>query len=165
MDIRVGKIVEVWANPNSEKLYNEKIDMGNGEIRGIASGLQQFIPLEGMKDQLVVVMCNLKPRKLADYMSAGMVLCGETEDKKVVELIEPPAGSVPGDLISFKDFARSPPEVLPAKKNPWDNVAPRLVIRDDSAACYKDEAGNMIPFEVQGKGICKSKTLKAGIIK
>ncbi len=39
MDIRVGRIVEVWKNPNSDKLYNEKIDIGNGEIRGIASGL------------------------------------------------------------------------------------------------------------------------------
>jgi len=39
LDIRVGKIIEVWKNPASEKLYNEKIDLGNGEIRSIASGL------------------------------------------------------------------------------------------------------------------------------
>jgi glutamyl-tRNA synthetase len=39
MDIRVGKIVDVVKNPNSENLYNEKIDIGNGEIREIASGL------------------------------------------------------------------------------------------------------------------------------
>ena len=40
MDIRVGKIVEVWKHPESDKLYCEKIDIGNGEIRQIASGLQ-----------------------------------------------------------------------------------------------------------------------------
>jgi tRNA-binding EMAP/Myf-like protein len=39
MDFRVGKIIEVWANPESEKLYNEKVDIGNNEIRSIASGL------------------------------------------------------------------------------------------------------------------------------
>ena len=39
MDFRVGKIVGVEVNPNSDKLYNEKIDVGNGEIREIASGL------------------------------------------------------------------------------------------------------------------------------
>jgi len=39
LDLRVGKIVEVWVNPESDKLYNEKIDLGNGEIRSIASGL------------------------------------------------------------------------------------------------------------------------------
>lgn len=38
-DIRVGKIVWCEKNPNSEKLYNEKIDIGNGEVRDIASGL------------------------------------------------------------------------------------------------------------------------------
>lgn len=37
--MRVGKIIEVEKNPKSEKLYNEKVDIGNGEIRSIASGL------------------------------------------------------------------------------------------------------------------------------
>lgn len=81
MDIRVGKIIEVWKNPNSEKLYNEKVDIGNGEIRSIASGLQKLIPLEEMKDAMCVVLCNLKAKKLADYMSHGMVLCAETPDR------------------------------------------------------------------------------------
>jgi tRNA-binding EMAP/Myf-like protein len=46
MDIRVGKIVDVCVNPNSDKLYNEKVDIGNGEVREIASGLQKHIPIE-----------------------------------------------------------------------------------------------------------------------
>ena len=46
MDFRVGKIVEIWPNPDSEKLYNEKVDIGNGEIRSIASGLQKLIPID-----------------------------------------------------------------------------------------------------------------------
>ncbi len=48
MDIRVGRIIEVWKNPASEKLYNEKVDIGNGEIRSIASGLQKLVPIEQM---------------------------------------------------------------------------------------------------------------------
>jgi len=39
MDFRVGKIIWVEKNPNSDKLYNEKVDIGNGEIREIGSGL------------------------------------------------------------------------------------------------------------------------------
>lgn len=77
-DIRVGKIVWVEANPNSEKLYNEKVDIGNGEIRDIASGLQKFMSLEEMKDAMVTVICNLKARPLAGWKSHGMVLCAET---------------------------------------------------------------------------------------
>lgn len=45
-DFRVGKIVECERNPKSEKLYCEKIDMGNGEIREITSGLAHFYTLE-----------------------------------------------------------------------------------------------------------------------
>lgn len=41
----MGKIIKVWANPESEKLYNEEVDIG-GEIRKIASGLQKLIPLD-----------------------------------------------------------------------------------------------------------------------
>jgi len=39
MDIRVGKIVKVWKHPESEKLYCEEVELANGEIRKIASGL------------------------------------------------------------------------------------------------------------------------------
>lgn len=87
MDIRVGKIVKVWKHPESTKLYCEEVDIGNGEIRKIASGLQEFVPLEAMDGALCVVLCNLKAKKLAGYESHGMVLCGETETKSVVELI------------------------------------------------------------------------------
>ena len=39
IDLRVGRVIEIWKNPASDKLYNEKVDIGNGEIRCIASGL------------------------------------------------------------------------------------------------------------------------------
>jgi len=50
---------------------------------------------------MVVVLCNLKEKKLAGFPSHGMVLCGETPDKSAVELLTPPAGCVPGDLITI----------------------------------------------------------------
>lgn len=125
MDIRVGKITKVWVHPESEKLYCEEIDIGNGEIRKIASGLQKFIPIEGMENQLVIVLTNLKAKPLAGFPSHGMVLCAETPDKSAVELITPPEGSQPGDLVFFEGQGREPPEQLP-KKNPWDTVQPAL---------------------------------------
>ena len=39
LDLRVGKVVKVYPNPQSDKLYNEEVDIGNGEVRNIASGL------------------------------------------------------------------------------------------------------------------------------
>jgi aminoacyl tRNA synthase complex-interacting multifunctional protein 1 len=158
MDIRVGRIVEVWKNPNSEKLYNEKVDIGNGEIRCIASGLQKLVPIENMQNAMCVVLCNLKPKKLADYMSHGMILCAETPDRQTAELLQPPEGSQPGDLITFEGYERRPPEALNAKKNPWDNVQPKLNLNDKGVACYET-----IPF-MTPKGPVSSKSITNGVI-
>ena len=161
--MRVGKIVEAWANPNSDTIYNEKIDMGNGEIRTIASGLRAHITLENMQGAMVVVLCNLKPRKIADYESQGMVLCAQYADKSKIEFLSPPEGAAPGDLISFEGHTREPLAVLPAKKNPWDNIKDRFITDANLVGCYKDESGSNIPFATNG-GVCKASTVKNGII-
>lgn len=111
-----------------------------------------------MKDQFVVVLCNLKPRSLADFMSNGMVMCGETENKSKVELLRPPAGSSPGDLISFEGFERQPPQVLPVKKSPFETVAPKLKVNAEGVACFEE-----IPFRTQ-KGVVTSETIRNGVI-
>jgi len=46
MDFRVGKIIKCEPNPESDKLYNEVVDIGNGEMRNIGSGLQKAMTLE-----------------------------------------------------------------------------------------------------------------------
>ena len=33
----------------------------------------KFVPIEKMRDRMVVVVCNLKPAKMRDVMSYGMV--------------------------------------------------------------------------------------------
>ena len=80
----------------------EKIDVGNGDIRTVASGLQKHVSIDDMRDRMVVVLTNLKPRamKAVGIESQGMVLCGDNET--TVELVDPPKGSVAGDLITFE---------------------------------------------------------------
>ena len=39
-DLRVGKIVECETNESSDKLYFEKIDLGEGQLREIGSGVR-----------------------------------------------------------------------------------------------------------------------------
>ena len=113
---------------------------------------------------MVVCILNLKSRKLADYNSHGMVLCAQTADGSVVEFLKPPAGSAPGDEVSFEGYERKPLEMLPAKKNPWDNVKPCLVTDNSLVGCYKDpESGKMLPFTTP-KGVCVASTVKGGVI-
>lgn len=111
---------------------------------------------------MVVVLCNLKARKLAGYESHGMVICAETPDRLTAELLTPPSGSVPGDLISFEGFERKPPAVLKidkkSNKSPWDSVQPKLKIDEHGVATHEN-----IPFKTE-KGVVTSKTIKNGII-
>jgi tRNA-binding EMAP/Myf-like protein len=46
LEFRVGKILEAWEHPESEKLYCEKIDIGEAEPRLIASGLGAYYSFE-----------------------------------------------------------------------------------------------------------------------
>lgn len=112
-----------------------------------------------MLDQLVIVVCNLKGRTLADYPSNGMVLCAETPDRLTAELLRPPQGAVPGDLVTFPGFERKCPPVLPAKKSPYDNVSPKFIIDAEGIAKWGE-----VPFTVEGKGACTSLNIKAGEI-
>ena len=89
-DFRVGKVIKIEKHPDSQKLYLEEVDLGNGEIRKIASGLQQFTPLEELNQKLVCIFCNLKEKKLGGYPSHGMILCASNSDHSKCEVLFPP---------------------------------------------------------------------------
>lgn len=67
--------MEVSKHPDADALYVEKIDVGDENYRTVVSGLVNFVPIEEMRDRLVIVLCNLKPVKIKGIESAGMVLC------------------------------------------------------------------------------------------
>ena len=60
------------------------------EVRNIATGVQQFVPLDEMKGH-VLVMANLKPRPLGGFQSNGMVVCASLEvgEERQLEIIRP----------------------------------------------------------------------------
>lgn len=159
-DFRVGKMVEVWKHPGADKLYCEKIDVGDATgPREIASGLVPHFTLEEMQNRLVVVITNLKPRPLAGFMSNGMVLCATGDDGKV-EFIEPPAGATPGERITFEGHvgpAAEPNRM--AKKKIFEAVAPKLFVNDNLIATWDN-----IPF-MTSAGPCTAKSAKGGLIK
>ena len=135
VDIRVGKIVDIEPNTEGDKLYNEKIDVGNGEIRQIASGLRGRVDINDLKDSLVVCILNLEKRNLKGWPSHGMILCTTGKDGKI-EPLRPPSDSVPGDLVYIGDLPREP---VPDKKCPWKKVCDKLLVNGKKEATYKDE--------------------------
>ena len=160
VDIRVGKIVKVWAMEGKDKMYAEEVDMGNGEIRTIASGLKEFVPIEKMQDALVLVVYNLLPRKMGEFISNGMVLAAQTPDKTTIELLSPPEGSQPGDIVTIEGFERKPIEKLhkSSKKNQFFLVSPDFQIDENGVAKYKDAVWSTT------KGEIKATTIRTGII-
>lgn len=83
LDLRVGKILEVKDHPNADSLYIEKVDMGNGEMRQIISGLKKHYSPEELIGKSVIIVCNLQPAKLRGEVSEGMLLAGEDSNKKL----------------------------------------------------------------------------------
>ncbi|KAG7168632.1 Aminoacyl tRNA synthase complex-interacting multifunctional protein 1-like [Homarus americanus] len=136
LDFRVGRIV----------------DVGEEKIRTVISGLVRHIPLEEMQNRVVVLLCNLKPANMRGIASEAMIMCASTPDK--VEILAPPAGSQPGDLIEFEGYTRNPDAVLNPKKKIFETCAPDLKTDANKVAMYKG-----IPFTVPGKGIVLSQTM------
>ncbi|XP_065077922.1 aminoacyl tRNA synthase complex-interacting multifunctional protein 1 [Ochlerotatus camptorhynchus] len=153
LDMRVGKIVEVSRHPDADALYLEKIDVGEANPRTIISGLVKFVPIEEMQNRMVVVLCNLKPAKMRGILSEGMVMCASTPDK--VEVLAPPIGSVPGDLVHVEGYPREADALMNPKKKIFETVAPDLHTNEQLIACYKEGE-----FFVPGKGRVLSQTLK-----
>jgi aminoacyl tRNA synthase complex-interacting multifunctional protein 1 len=151
-DLRVGKIIQIENHPNADKLYVEQIDLGEEKPRTIVSGLRHAIPIEQMQNRLVVVLCNLEPRKFVGMVSNGMVIAASNEDKSKIELLEPPPGVQIGERIVFDGYGGEPDKEL--KKKILDQVFPELEINSEGIAVYKKK----IPF-MTSKGPCKVKSL------
>jgi len=139
-DIRVGTIVKVWRHPNADALYCEEIDVGEEKPRQVVSGLVKFVPEDGMINRRVVVVCNLKPAKMREVMSYGMVLCASNEAHDKVEPLAPPQGVPNGERVRFEGFDGEPEEVLNPKKKVWDKIAADLTTNSEGVAQYKDSA-------------------------
>jgi len=135
LDLRVGHIRTASKHPDADALYVEEIDCGEEKPRTVISGLVKFIPEPEMQDRLVVVLCNLKPSKMRGILSEAMVMCASTPEK--VEILAPPAGSKPGDLVTVAGFTRQPDAQLNPKKKIFEACAPDLKVNDMKQATYK----------------------------
>ena len=82
VELRVGEVLESTEVPKSKKLLRNIVKIGDEE-RVIFSGIKDFYAPGELVGKRVVVVCNLKPRKMMGEMSHGMILCAEDSDGKV----------------------------------------------------------------------------------
>jgi methionyl-tRNA synthetase len=102
IDLRVAKIVNCEHVEGSSKLLRLTLDVGEGRLRNVFSGIKSAYQPEQLIGKLTVLVANLAPRKMKFGVSEGMVLCASSKDEKTnpgLYLLEPVSGAQPGMRI------------------------------------------------------------------
>lgn len=80
VDLRVGEIKVAERVPNADKLLRFEVDLGEEKPRQILAGLAEYYDPEPLVGRKVVVVANLKPRKMRGLESQGMICAASLED-------------------------------------------------------------------------------------
>ena len=102
IDLRVARIVNCEQVEGSTKLLRLTLDVGEGRLRNVFSGIKSAYTPEQLIGRLTVVVANLAPRKMKFGISEGMVLAASHFDEKVdtgIYVLDPSSGAQPGMRI------------------------------------------------------------------
>jgi methionyl-tRNA synthetase len=73
VELRVGEIKVAERVPKADKLLRFEVDLGEEQPRQILAGLAEYYEPEKLIGRKVVVVANLKPRKMRGLESQGMI--------------------------------------------------------------------------------------------
>ena len=79
VQLKVGEILVAEKVPNADKLLRFEIDLGEEKPRQILAGLAEYYEPEKLVGRKVVVVANLKPRKMRGLESQGMICAASLE--------------------------------------------------------------------------------------
>ncbi len=99
VDLRIARIVAADRVDGSTKLLRLTLDVGEGRLRNVFSGIASAYKPEDLVGKLTVMVANLAPRKMKFGLSEGMVLAASHADEKGqpgIFVLEPGPGAVPG---------------------------------------------------------------------
>jgi methionyl-tRNA synthetase len=102
IDLRVAQIVDCALVEGSDKLLRLTLDVGEGRLRNVFSGIKSAYQPEQLKGKLTVLVANLAPRKMKFGVSEGMVLAASAKDENTdpgLYILEPWPGAKPGMRI------------------------------------------------------------------
>jgi len=99
VDLRVGVIKEAGFIEGADRLLKLMVDIGEEKPRQIFSGIREFYgEPEKMVGMQVIVVANLKPRKMKFGVSEGMVIGGG--NKKMFRVATFDGELKPGNKVS-----------------------------------------------------------------
>ncbi|KAL3524065.1 hypothetical protein ACH5RR_016899 [Cinchona calisaya] len=157
LKIQIGLVRKASQHPSADSLLVEEIDIGESKPRQVVSGLAKYITPEQFTNRHVVLITNVKPSKLRDVMSEGLVLCASNQDHTIVEPLVVPEGAKIGECVTFTGFEGKPEDVLNPKKKQLEKITPHLLTDGSGIATFKG-----VPF-MTSAGSCKSSIPNASI--
>jgi methionyl-tRNA synthetase len=95
VDLRVARVLEAGLITGADKLLKLRLDVGDLGERQIFAGIRAAYEPQALVGRLIVVVANLKPRKMRFGTSEGMMLAagpGGTE----IFVLSPDSGAAPG---------------------------------------------------------------------
>ncbi len=102
VDLRIAMIVNCEQVEGSTKLLRLTLDVGEGRMRNVFSGIKSDYQPEQLIGKLTVMVANLAPRKMKFGVSEGMVLAASNADEKAnpgIYILNPWPGATPGMRI------------------------------------------------------------------
>ncbi|KRM58977.1 hypothetical protein C5L31_000733 [Secundilactobacillus malefermentans] len=98
VELKVAEIIRVKKVEGADKLLQFRLDAGDSDHRQILSGVAEFYPNpEKLVGKKVVIVSNLKPRKMRGEVSQGMLLTAEDGDN--TQLVTLPDSITAGSII------------------------------------------------------------------
>ncbi|KFN90164.1 methionyl-tRNA synthetase [Tetragenococcus muriaticus PMC-11-5] len=101
VELKVAEVIDCRKVENADKLLQFRLASGDSQDRQILSGIAEFYPdpntLIGTK---VVIVANLKPRRMRGQISQGMILSAENPETGKLQIVEAPKGMPNGAVIS-----------------------------------------------------------------
>ncbi|CDO95381.1 unnamed protein product [Kluyveromyces dobzhanskii CBS 2104] len=130
-------------------MYVSQVEIGNGSVKQICSGIRQFIPKGELEEKLCIVVDNMKKCKLRGEPSEAMILCGEHTDAVTgvtsVKLASPLIQSSEQvcQIVGQQVVIDADQEITDRKIKPkeWDDISSNLYTNDKGEVVYQDEDG------------------------
>ncbi|MCI1902998.1 MAG: methionine--tRNA ligase [Enterococcaceae bacterium] len=100
LELKVAEVIDCQKIADADKLLKFRLNAGDEGDRQILSGVAEFYPdpskLIGKK---VLIVANLKPRKMRGEISQGMILSAEDKEGNLA-LVEAPKGMPAGAIVA-----------------------------------------------------------------
>ena len=98
VDMRIARVIEAGYVEGADRLLKLRLDLG-GDEREVFAGIRSAYRPEDLVERLVVVVANLKPRKMRFGTSQGMILASGPGGGDIF-LLSPDSGAKPGMKVT-----------------------------------------------------------------